>query len=368
MFLSDPFSGAFGLDIGDLSIKLVQLTRQQRLGHAPVFELKECRKIVIPPGYIVNGELQQPEMVKKKILQLLGLDGKAFCKPIKTPWVVIDLPEPKTFIKMIEVEIPCNEITIDDVVFHAKKHFPVDIEESYYDWQIIEKMCSEETNTKVLIGVSEKKIVQDYTELLESVGLIPLAMEIEALSIARTLITSKKDYAGEARAILDLGATRSSLIIFDHGSPQFSSSIDFSGELLTTALSQKLKIDYKTAEKLKIKNGLAPDEQFPAYLKTVMILVEDLIVSLKRDMNFYQEHFDKANPITHITMTGGISNLKKLDVVLSSRLKISSRVGNHWKNLNNPNFVDKIGKEQSSSFGSAIGLALRAGSNFSQMN
>lgn len=368
MFLSNPFNGAFGLDIGDLSIKMVQLLKHQRIGREPIFELKECRKIVIPPGYIINGELQQPEMVGKKILQLLGRDGKAFANPVKSPWVIADLPEPKTFIKLIDVEIPCNELTDEDVAFHAKKHFPLELEESYYDWQTIEYVCSNKKNTRVLIGVAEKNIVHSYTKLLEDIGLIPLALEIEAISLVRTLITANKTYEGEARAILDLGATRSSLIIYDHNSPQFSSSISFSGELLTTALVQHLKIDYKTAEELKIKNGLNNDEKYPAYLRVVMGLVDDLANNIKRDLQFFKEHFDSANPITHITMCGGVSNLQKLDMALSSKLKISSRLGNHWKNLNNPKFVDKIGKEQSSSFTSAVGLALRAASDFSLYN
>ncbi len=91
MFLPDPLEGAFGLDIGELSIKLVQLKCRRHFSRPPSFSVKEIRSIAISPGCIMNGELLQPEIVRKKLLHLLGRDGYGF-SPIKSPWAVVDLP------------------------------------------------------------------------------------------------------------------------------------------------------------------------------------------------------------------------------------------------------------------------------------
>ena len=95
MFDRNPFDDAFGLDIGDLSLKLIQLSVSQKKG-SPIYKIKNSRQIALPAGYIVNGEIQQPEMVRKKLLQLLDKEG--YGKKITSPWVVADLPEPKTFL------------------------------------------------------------------------------------------------------------------------------------------------------------------------------------------------------------------------------------------------------------------------------
>lgn len=358
MLFSQPFSGAFGLDIGDLSIKLIQLAPRHRLNGQTIFTVKEMRRVALSPGCIVNGELQQPEAVRKKILHILGKEGGAF-RPINSPWVVADLPEPKTFIKMINVDLPCSEIMEEDVVFQLKKHLPFNIEETYFDWQKVEPNCNIEKTTKVLVGAALKTIADSYTYLLESAGLTPLALEIEAISIIRAMITANKIYTGEARAILDLGATRSSLMIFDNDSIQFSTGIDFSGELITTAIMQELKVDYHRAEELKTKNGLNYDEKNPKYLKVTMALVDKMIDDVKKALAFYKERFDNSNPVTHITMCGGVSCYDKLDSAIARKLKISARLGNPWKNLNDPKFVPPDDK-QSAIITSALGLALRA--------
>ena len=354
MFLRNPYLGAFGLDIGDLSIKLVQLERRGSFFQPSYYKVKELRGVELLPGCIADGELQQPEMVRKKILQLLGKEGKN--KSIKSPWVVANLPEPKTFLKLIELEMTPENMTDEDIQYQAKKHLPIDIGEVYLDWQIIE---AKEKTSQILLGAVSKVISDSYTYLLESAGLNIMALEIEALSIARAMITANKTYENEARLILDLGATRSGLVLYDHGSIQFSTKLNFSGNLVNTALVQQLKISFQEAEELKIKNGLAYDNQRPKYLKAAGGLTDQLISDIKKTIQFYNEHFPDANPITRITMCGGMSAFKKLDEELTKKLKITTAPGHPWKNLFNKQ-MEKSDQVMGLSLAAAIGLGLRA--------
>ena len=364
MLLRNPFSNAFGLNIGDLSIKLVQLT-PTAFFKSRSFKIKEVRSTSLPPGLIVNGEVQQPEPVRKKILYILGKEGGAF-PLIKSPWVVSNLPEPKTFLKLIDIEGGNDILSSVDIAYQAKKHLPYEIEDTYLDWQII-KPNSNEKRTQVLIGAVPKTIADSYTYLLESTGLNPIALETEAGAIARSMITYDKDYTGQARAILDLGATRSSLIIYDNNSIQFSTSISYSGETTTLAIAQALKIEHNQAETLKIKNGLKYDAKNPKYLVTVYGVVENLIKELKTALLFYREHFDENNIISGITMCGGASNLENIESFISKQLKISTVLGHPWKNLENKKLYD-YEQSASLSMASAIGLALRATQNPFQDN
>ncbi len=354
MFLRNPFIGAFGLDIGDLSIKLIQLERRSSTFRPTYYQTKEIRGIDLLPGYIADGELQQPEMVRKKILLLLGKEGKN--KLIKSPWVVANLPEPKTFLKLINIDIAPEELTAEDVEFQAKKHLPIDLGEVYLDWQVVGQNGK---TTQVLLGAVAKIISDSYTYLLESAGLNIMALEIEALSVARAMITANKNYEGEARMILDLGASRSNLIVYDNNSIQFSTKLNFSGNLLNTAISQQLKISWEQAEQLKIKNGLIYDNKNTKYLKVVTGLTDDLMVEIKKNLQFYSEHFFNPNPITHITLCGGTSALAKLDAEIGKKTKISATVGNPWKNLFNKQMANSD-HVMSSSLAAAIGLGLRA--------
>lgn len=356
MLLRNPFSHAFGLNIGDLSLKLVQLVPAS-FYYAHQLKIKEVRSTPLPPGMIVNGEIQQPELVRKKILHLLGKEGGGF-PLINSPWVVSSLPEPKTFLKLIDIENENDAFSSVDIAYQAKRHLPYEIEDTYLDWQVI-KPNNNKKRTQVLIGAVPKTIADAYTYLLESAGLNPIALETEASAIARAMITFDKDYTGQARAILDLGATRSSLIIYDNNSIQFSNSITYSGETITLAISQALKIEHAQAEQLKIKNGLRYDAKHPKYLPTVHGIIENLIKELKTALLFYTEHFDENNTVSGITLCGGASNLENIDSFIAKELKIPTVLGHPWKNLNNKKLYE-YEQRASLSMASAIGLALRS--------
>lgn len=359
MLLRNPFSDAFGLDIGDLSIKLVQLT-PCAFYEGRHFKIKELRTTSLPPGLIVNGEIQQPELVRKKLLYLLGKDDGGL-KPIRSSWVVANLPEPKTFLKLIDIESSDTTPTSVDVIYQAKKHLPFEIESAYLDWQVITP--AENTIRKqVLIGAAPRVIADSYTYLLESVGLNPIALESESVAIARSMITANKDYTGQARAILDLGGTRSSLIIYDNNSVQFSTTLNFSGELVTAAISQALNIGHSQAEELKIKNGLKYDTHNPKYLPAVSGIAENLINELKTTLLFYKEHFSNTNDISRITLCGGMASWENIDNFISKQLKITSHPGHPWKNLHNKKLYD-YDQNKSLPLACAIGLAIKATQN-----
>ncbi len=364
MLLNNPFSGAFGLNIGDLSIKLVQLT-PSAFYERQYFKIKELRSTSLPPGLIANGEIQQPELVREKLLHLLGKNSEGK-KAINSTWVVASLPEPQTFLKLIDIENGDNELTSVDVAYQAKKHLPFELEDTYLGWQVITPAV-DNNKKQALIGAVPKTIADSYTYLLESVGLNPIALETEAVAISRAMITAEKDYTGQARAILDLGKTRSSLIVYDNNSIQFNTTLNFSGEIVTAAIQQGLKIDYDQAEDLKIKNGLKYDSGNPKYLTVVSEIAENLIKEIKTALLFYKEHFNNTNNINHITLCGGMANWENIDNFISRQLKITSHPGHPWKNLNNKKLYN-YDENKSMGLATTIGLALRAIQNPLQNN
>ena len=70
--LTNPFPQAFGIDINDFSIKLVQLKNTSFLKKSPQYSPVLVRSITLPKGLIVKGEIVQPEPVRKRLQTLLG--------------------------------------------------------------------------------------------------------------------------------------------------------------------------------------------------------------------------------------------------------------------------------------------------------
>lgn len=356
---SNPFPNAFGLDIGDLSIKLVQLKKRYFVGREPWYELNDFRSIDLPAGLIVNGELQKPEEVRKYLSKLLSGTGKK--KAITSPWVVASLPETKSFIKLISSKKSQEELIDEDIINAAKKHIPFEEDNYYLQWQIMPN-SKDGKETNILIGAVPKLISDSYTYLLESLGLGVVALEIEAIALSRSMVTAKKYYTNEARGILDIGATRSCLIIFDNNTVQFSTSLPYSGELIATALSQGLRISGDEAEEIKKDVGLDYNQKKNRAWSIISAQTNELITGLKNALNFYSNHFPNCNKVTRIIMCGGGANLNRLDRVISAELKIPARPGLPWKNLSTKKSI-LIDSQKSLSMATAIGLALRAADN-----
>lgn len=357
---SNPFHNAFGLDINDESIKLVQLQNRTSGSRSASYRYVTHRETRLPEGLIVNGELKEPETVRKYMQHLLKGDGSKK-ERIRGNWCVVSVPSTQSFLRHIQLQKPAADVIADDVLISAKKHIPFTEDEYYIDWQIVSNDQYGDV-TDVLIGAIPRSVANLYTYLVESLGLGVIALEIEDLAIARTMITHGKVYEGEARAVLDLGATRSSLIVYDHDIIQFSIGLKFCGKDLTATIAEALKISFVEAEKRKKKAGISLKGGKGAQFRVTKQMVDSLIEEIKRALTFYETHFPETNKVTHITMCGGGAALKHLDVRLSEALKIEAATGKVWKNLHDKSHVPK---QTSSHLGlaSAIGLALRAADN-----
>ena len=251
-----PFDSAFGLDISDLSIKIVQLKNMTSRRRSVSFDVSLCASSPLPPGLIVNGEIMEPEKVRLAIQDLLHGPNEQKEPRINSNWVVVSLPDTQSFFKRITYPGDITSITEAEIITLAKQHMPFEESTHILDWQLLPHDDTNKKHTHILIGATPKHIANTYTFLCESLNLNVIALELEPLAVARAMITANKSYENEARAILDLGATRSSLIIYDNDSVQFSISIPFSGELITTSISQKLGIPYAEAEEKKRSTGL----------------------------------------------------------------------------------------------------------------
>ena len=361
----NPYPHAFGIDISDLSIKVIQLHNYSRIRRRPSFELADCRSAHLPAGLIVNGIIEQPEKVRTYISELLG-GKKGIRKPIRSHWCVASIPEVQSFLKLITIPEVKEQILDEEIIDIAKKHIPFDEADSFIDWQMM-PMASDvkEGHTSFLISASPQSVVRSYTYLLESLGLGIIALEAESLAIARSMITAEKNYGDEARAVIDIGATNTHVIVYDHTTVQFTTSIPYSGELVTTAISQRLRLSREDAETKKREVGLCYPSQDSVNQKVWQVtseLTTQLITEIEKAIRFYYSHFPHAHKVTQITLCGGASLLPGLDNMLSQQLHIDCKHGSPWKNIHGTATIP-IDQSSSLSHATAIGLALRAAAN-----
>jgi len=371
---------AFGLDISDLSLKIIKL-KKGPLRRRGVLSLSSFGEAAIPAGIIEGGEIQDTEELAKIIKRAVNtVKGEK----IKTKEVITSLPEEKAFLQVIQLPKMTEEELEKAVRFEAENYIPLPIEEAYLNFQIVQPLYNHLDHLDVLIAALPKKTIDPYVVSIKKAGLLPVVFEIESQAISRALV--KNEVSPSPILLIDLGATRTSFIIFSGYSLRFTSSILVSSQKFTTAIAEAMNINFLEAEKLKQKYGLEIPKEVRLRKKAENIQFEkeiienkkifnalippviDLIEQIKKHLSYYQTHatHEHLPPngrglVTKIFLSGGGANLKGLTDILSLELKIPVEMGNPWINiLPEPlKEVPELSYEKSLAFTTALGLALR---------
>jgi len=350
---------ALGLDVSNLSLKLIKLKKRGKF-----FDLESFREKEITPGIIKEGEIKD----EKKLVEII----KEATKKVKTKYVVASLPEEKAFLQVIKMPKLPEEDLKSALVFETEKYIPLPIDQVYLDSQIIRPVFNHQENFEVLISAIPKKVADSYLNSLKLAGLQPLVFEVESMAIARAMI--ENEFSKHPILIIDLGATRTSFIVFSGKTIKFTSSIPISSQGFTHVISKTLGVSFEEAEKLKIKYGL--EEKIRLKIeeeKTVKKMEKgrifealippmvDLVQQIKKCIDFYESH-TPGEKIKEILLCGGGANLKGLPELLTIELKLPVELGNPWVNIleKKEKGSKKLSLEKSLSFATALGLALRA--------
>lgn len=365
-------SEAFGLDISDLSLKIIKLFFKKK---REAFGLASYGEEKIKPGIIKGGEIKDEEALVKIIKNALA---KVKGEKLKTKYVVASLPEEKAFLQVIQMPRLSEEDLKSAVIYEAENYIPLAIEQVYLDSQIIQPIHNHLDHLDVLIAALPKKTVDPYISCLKKANLKPLALEIESLAIARALI--KNEATDSPVLLIDLGETRTGFVVFSGNSLKFTSSIPVSSQSFTEIISKALKINPVEAEKLKIRHGL--EEEIELKIKdektekkvergrvfeALIPALSDLVEQIKRYLDYYLTHAahehlpPDGKGVAKILLCGGGANLKGLPPFLNTYFKIPVELGNPWINIlpEPQKEVPELPFEKSLSYTTALGLALR---------
>ncbi len=353
MPLLDFSTHAFGLDIGDRSIKAVELRLSRFSIGKPRLTMHAWNEIPIPEGMFSPGKIERPA---EAAALLRSVVQTATPKPIRPRAVVLSLPESTTFVKTIEIpRVPREQVALA-IARESEEHIPLPLAEAILDWQLLVPLEQDKT-IRAIVAAAPRALVENFVTTLEDTGLIVLAVEAEALSLVRGLLLEDLLPGDNAIGILDLGATRSNIIIFDEGTIQLSTSIRFSGDTVTKMIAERLNISWEDAEKIKIECGLEPERCENRIRPIIATILSDLVSDIRTALNAYRQSKTDGHPVGLLYITGGSANATMIDTFLRQKLHLKVHRANPLRGFLTP---ASFPAERAASFTTAIGLARRA--------
>lgn len=347
-------NNAFGVDISDLSIKVVEIRENGKgmvvsgFGSAPMVS-----------GSVVDGEIVRPEVVVATLQKAIESSQP---KRIRNKKVFCALPETRAFLRIINIPTMKSEEIQEAIKWEVEANIPLTLDQVYYDWQVLDVPIGRESGKiSVLVVAVARKVVDQFIEVVELAGLQPVGMEIESIAQSRSLAVEKSNTA--ASIIVDLGDRRTSFLMLIGNVPCFTSSIPLSGQSMTDAIAKMISVSYDEAERLKRKFGIGSFIKQDPIFRSVEPILENLVAEIEKSIDFFVSGLKYADHVDRVILCGGGARAKGIIPYLSSRLGREVELGDPWVNFGLAGKLPMIDREVSVQYSTAIGLALR-GLNF----
>lgn len=350
---------AFGLDLSDFSLKIAQL---KKVGKS--MKLVAFGEFPVSEGMIEEGEIKKEDEVASFIRSsFLRVQGSA----MRTRNVIASLPEEKAFLQVIQLPKLKEEEISQAAMFEAEKYIPYSLETVYVDSQSVYPIKGYLDHSDVLLASLPRVVVDAYVSVLQKAGLKITALETESLALARALV--QREISSMPLLLVDLGAARTSFMVFAGTSLRFTASIPISSNQLTEAVAKGFQVDFKTAEELKETHGVSHtmDGDGKKIFETLFPILKDLANKIQNYIDYYESHAShqhinsQETEIKKVILTGGGGNLKGLENFFSKELKKQTNIGNPWVNIMEfpMKTLPPFSLDESLRYSTVLGLALR---------
>lgn len=319
---------ANGLDIGERSLRLVQLTTTPKVPLLVNYAIREIPVEVTDPS-------QRRSFIIETLKEMAGEGG------LNVKEVYGTMPGKAVTIRNFIVPLMPEDELPQAVRWEARNHFPFDLDKAIMDFISLGEVTTEEgtKGIEVIVFVCQEDAVDEYVAILSEANLMPMGIGVNCLALGEVLRNAGEVKAKEV-AILDVGATKTEISFFKGGKLQFAREITIAGDSFTEAMTGTPALDSGISVKLRP-------------------VLEKLINEIKRSLDYYYTQFG-VETLDRLFMTGGGSRLKNLDGFLAEQLGVEVEMLDPMRNISyDPRGLDKERlKEGSSILAVAIGQAL----------
>lgn len=348
-FLQKKNSALLGLDISSTSVKLLELSRQ-----GDRYRVESYGVEPLPQNAVVEKSINDVEGVGEAIKKLV-----AKCKPAARQ-VAVAVAGSAVITKIIEMDAGLSDDERESQIrLEADQYIPYPMEEVSIDFEVIEPLESNPGRVNVLLAASRNENVELRVDALEIGGLSAKVVDVEAYAMERAfqLIGDSISSGPEGTvAIIDVGATMTTLNVVNDGKIIYTREQLFGGKQLTEEIQRRYGLSFEEAGMAKKQGGL-PDDYESEVLRPFM---DAVVQQVTRSLQFFFSS-SSYNDVDHIVLAGGTASIDGLAGMIQEKLGTPVSVANPFMNMAlSPKVNASAIANDAPSLMIACGLALRS--------
>lgn len=313
-----------GVDIGSTSIRAVELIDSEKAKPT----LARFGRIEIPEGSVRRGEVIETATVAGLLKRLWSDSG------FKTKRVVLGMGNQRVFARDLTVpRAPLPRIR-ESLPFLVQEMLPLPVSETILDFYPTgEGMGEHGPTVSGLLIAAVKDAILANLKAVQLAGLTPVEVDLIPFALQRALVTRPR-IAGTV-ALIDVGASTTTVIVAKNGVPEFVRLIPTGGDDLTTALSTRLELTSVQAETVKRTLGLgssAADSEQHAQMTVIYEVINDLLGSLRNTITYFS-NTRADSPVERIVLAGGAAQLPGFGAALAEFTRLPVAEGEPFSTI-----------------------------------
>jgi len=342
-----------GLDIGDSSIKVVEL---RELGKGRGFQLSKLAWEPLSSEAIVDGQIMDSQLVTETIQRLAQR-----CRIKQGTPVATALSGHHVIVKRISLPVMNEAELAESIHWEAEQYIPFDIEDVNLDYQILEgSSLSGDGNMDVLLAAAKKDKINDYVSVISQAGLNPTTVDIAAFAMQNAFEANYDFEPNQVIALVDIGSAVSSISVLHRGASVYWRDINIGGNQYTDAIQKELNLSAEQAEQLKRGEEIdgIPYERVLPILSAVN---DDIGTEIQKTLDFFKQISATDQPLDRLYLTGGAVQVVHIKESLGERLGTQVEMLNPFRKIppTGKEATPELVNEMMPTASVAVGLALR---------
>ena len=265
-----------GLDLGSSCVKAVEITQDKY-----DYIITAYSQVDIP------GDAARADAISD-LFRIGGFRTKRVATAVSGKSVIF------RYINMVQM----SEDNLSNAIkFEADKYIPFEIDEVQLDTQKLMDVPAvdgeAQDEMKVLLVAAKTSMVEDQATMLQDLGLQPVCITVDSFALGNAyeladVVSPGIREADRTVALLDIGASKSSINILRNNITCFAREVPMGGQDLTNAITRRFGLESYEAEALKRD----PQDQALEVQDAVSHVMDDLGNEVNLSFDFFENQFD----------------------------------------------------------------------------
>jgi len=342
-------SQLLGVDISSTTIKLIELSQS-----GDRFRVEAFAVASLPQDSVVEKTINNIEEVAGALRSLHAQSrtkNKLVCTAVAGSSVIT---------KTLQMPQGLNDDDMEtQLTLEADQYIPYPLDEVAIDFEVQGAAAGRSDQVDVLLAACRRETIDARVDALELAELTPKVVDVEAYAMERAYELIKRQWDiedGATVAIVDIGATMTTLSVLHKGSTVYTREQLFGGKQLTDEIMRRYGLPLEEAGLAKKQGGL-PDDYEQDVLEPFR---EAVVQQVARSLQFFFSSSD-FNSVDCIVLAGGVSAMDGLEPLVAERLGSKTIVANPFADMSISPRVNAVAlNSDAPAMMIACGLALRS--------